>query len=34
VVVVRAETGTAYGEIIIGIDNSAECEPALAYAFE
>jgi nucleotide-binding universal stress UspA family protein len=34
VVVVRAETGTSYGEIIIGVDNSAECEPALAYAFE
>ncbi|WP_326822824.1 universal stress protein [Streptosporangium sp. NBC_01756] len=34
VVVVRADTGEPHGEIVVGVDGSAECEPALAYAFE
>ncbi len=35
VVVVRGERRPApYGEIVVGVDDSPECEPALAYAFE
>ncbi|GAA3235829.1 universal stress protein [Nonomuraea helvata] len=34
VVVVRAEHRPAYGEVVVGVDDSPECEPALAYAFE
>ncbi|MFG1969001.1 universal stress protein [Nonomuraea fuscirosea] len=35
VVVVRGERpATPYGEIAVGVDDSPECEPALAYAFE
>ncbi|MBG0830106.1 universal stress protein [Planomonospora sp. ID67723] len=34
VVVVRAGLRTAHGEIVVGIDDSPQCDPALAYAFE
>ncbi|MFC4119901.1 universal stress protein [Nonomuraea zeae] len=34
VVVVRAERRPAHGEVVAGVDDSPECEPALAYAFE
>ncbi|MFC4114226.1 universal stress protein [Nonomuraea zeae] len=35
VVVVRGERRPVpYGEVVVGVDDSAECEPALAYAFE
>ncbi|MFI6737861.1 universal stress protein [Nonomuraea sp. NPDC050451] len=34
VVVVRGEQGTVYQEVVVGVDDSPECEPALAYAFE
>ncbi|WP_424532041.1 universal stress protein [Sphaerisporangium viridialbum] len=34
VVVVRPDAEAAHGEIVVGVDDSAECEPALAYAFE
>ncbi|MFI7636778.1 universal stress protein [Nonomuraea sp. NPDC049400] len=34
VVVVRGEHRPTYGEIVVGVDDSPECEPALAYAFE
>lgn len=34
VVVVRAEQGPVRGEIVVGVDDSAECEPALGYAFD
>lgn len=34
VVVVRGEQLSADGEIVVGVDDSPECEPALAYAFE
>ncbi|MET8336337.1 universal stress protein [Streptosporangium canum] len=34
VVVVRADADRPHGEIVVGVDGSAECEPALAYAFE
>ncbi|SEH02678.1 Nucleotide-binding universal stress protein, UspA family [Nonomuraea solani] len=34
VVVVRGEHRSAHGEVVVGVDDSLECEPALAYAFE
>ncbi len=34
VVVVRSGGGGPHGEVVVGIDGSAECEPALGYAFE
>ncbi|SDK40839.1 Nucleotide-binding universal stress protein, UspA family [Nonomuraea maritima] len=34
VVVVPAERRPTYGEVVVGVDDSPECEPALAYAFE
>ncbi|MEO3876008.1 universal stress protein [Nonomuraea sp. B12E4] len=34
VVVVRAEHRPPHGEVVAGVDDSPECEPALAYAFE
>jgi nucleotide-binding universal stress UspA family protein len=34
VIVVRPGLMTDHAEIVVGIDGSAECEPALAYAFE
>ncbi|AQZ63262.1 Universal stress protein family [[Actinomadura] parvosata subsp. kistnae] len=34
VVVVRAEHRPVHGEVVVGLDDSPECEPALAYAFE
>ena len=34
VIVVRPGPMTDHEEIVVGIDGSAECEPALAYAFE
>ncbi|MEV0390671.1 universal stress protein [Nonomuraea sp. NPDC050643] len=34
VVVVRGEPREARGEVVVGVDDSPECEPALAYAFE
>ncbi|SDH71372.1 universal stress protein [Nonomuraea jiangxiensis] len=34
VVVVRGERRPVQGEIVVGVDDSPECEPALAYAFE
>ncbi|MFF5213109.1 universal stress protein [Streptosporangium sp. NPDC000396] len=34
VVVVRATPDKPYGEIVVGIDGSAECGPALGFAFE
>ncbi|MGW0486007.1 universal stress protein [Nonomuraea sp. NPDC003214] len=34
VVVIRAGQRPARGEIVVGMDDSPECEPALAYAFE
>ncbi|MDP4510010.1 universal stress protein [Nonomuraea turcica] len=34
VVVVRGEHRPPQGEVVIGVDDSPECEPALAYAFE
>ncbi|WP_327591245.1 hypothetical protein [Nonomuraea sp. NBC_00507] len=34
VVVVRSNPDTAYGEIVIGLDDYHAGEPALAYAFE
>ncbi len=34
VVVVRPAPATAYGEIVVGVSESEECDPALAYAFE
>ncbi|MEU6724999.1 universal stress protein [Nonomuraea wenchangensis] len=33
VVVVRAQRQPACGEIVVGVDDSPECRPALAYAF-
>ncbi|MFI7707540.1 universal stress protein [Nonomuraea sp. NPDC049480] len=33
VVVVKAETATVHGEIVVGLDGSPACEPAMAYAF-
>jgi nucleotide-binding universal stress UspA family protein len=33
VVVVKTETTTVHGEIVVGLDGSPACEPALAYAF-
>ena len=33
VVVVRADHRPVLGEVVVGVDDSAECEPALAYAF-
>ncbi|MEV0629240.1 universal stress protein [Nonomuraea wenchangensis] len=33
VVVVRAQRQPASGEIVVGVDDSPECRPALAYAF-
>ncbi|MEU8246645.1 universal stress protein [Nonomuraea sp. NPDC048916] len=34
VVVVRGERRATVGEVAVGVDDSPECEPALAYAFE
>ncbi|MEV4805334.1 universal stress protein [Nonomuraea sp. NPDC049421] len=34
VVVIRGERRPVRGEIVVGVDDSPECEPALAYAFE
>ncbi|MFI7707446.1 universal stress protein [Nonomuraea sp. NPDC049480] len=34
VVVVRPEHRPVHGEVVVGVDDSPECEPALAYAFE
>ncbi|MFF0862027.1 universal stress protein [Nonomuraea sp. NPDC003560] len=34
VVVVRGEHRRVRGEVVVGVDDSPECEPALAYAFE
>ena len=34
VVVVRKDSAETYGEVIVGVDGSAECEPALGFAFE
>ncbi|MGP3963825.1 universal stress protein [Nonomuraea sp. 3N208] len=34
VVVVRGEPRSVHGEVVAGADDSPECEPALAYAFE
>ncbi|GHE47807.1 universal stress protein [Streptosporangium violaceochromogenes] len=34
VVVVRSEEDTTYGEVVVGVDDLPECEPALAFAFE
>ncbi|MEV1178324.1 universal stress protein [Nonomuraea sp. NPDC049784] len=34
VVVVRGEHRPTYGQVVVGVDDSLECEPALAYAFE
>ncbi len=34
VVVVRAEHRPVHDEVVVGVDDSPECEPALAYAFE
>ncbi|GAA2987159.1 universal stress protein [Streptosporangium longisporum] len=34
VVVVHPGPRTAHGEIVVGIDDSPQCDPALAYAFE
>lgn len=34
VVVVRRAPEASYGEIIVGLDDSPSCQPALAYAFE
>ncbi|HEX4815458.1 MAG TPA: universal stress protein [Nonomuraea sp.] len=34
VVVVRGELRPAHGEVVAGVDDSPECEPALAYAFQ
>ncbi|WP_431933198.1 universal stress protein [Nonomuraea jabiensis] len=34
VVVVPGEHRPLHGEVVVGVDDSAECEPALAYAFE
>ncbi|MBG0817831.1 universal stress protein [Planomonospora sp. ID82291] len=34
VVVVHDGPRTAHGEVVVGIDDSPECDPALAYAFE
>jgi nucleotide-binding universal stress UspA family protein len=34
VVVVRGELRPVRGEVVAGVDDSPECEPALAYAFE
>ncbi|MEU8404438.1 universal stress protein [Nonomuraea sp. NPDC048892] len=34
VVVVRGENLPVHGEVVVGVDDSPECEPALAYAFE
>ncbi|GGO78403.1 universal stress protein [Nonomuraea cavernae] len=34
VVVVRGERRETFGEVTVGVDDSPECEPALAYAFE
>ncbi|WP_067185040.1 universal stress protein [Microtetraspora niveoalba] len=34
VVVVRPAPATAHGEIVVGVGESEECDPALAYAFE
>ncbi|MEV4115691.1 universal stress protein [Nonomuraea sp. NPDC049695] len=34
VVVVRGEHRPVQGEVVVGVDDSPECEPALAYAFQ
>ncbi|MEV4582908.1 universal stress protein [Nonomuraea jabiensis] len=34
VVVVRGERRPVWQEVVVGVDDSPECEPALAYAFE
>ncbi|TMS00356.1 universal stress protein [Nonomuraea basaltis] len=34
VVVVRGEHRPVEGEVVVGVDDSPECEPALAYAFQ
>ncbi|MEV4476584.1 universal stress protein [Nonomuraea sp. NPDC049504] len=34
VVVVRGDHRPVRGEVVVGVDDSPECEPALAYAFE
>nr|BFE78098.1 hypothetical protein GCM10020093_006990 [Planobispora longispora] len=34
VVVVRSGAREMYGEIVVGVDDSPQCDPALAYAFE
>ncbi|MGP3910509.1 universal stress protein [Nonomuraea sp. 10N515B] len=34
VVVVHGDLRRVHGEVVAGVDDSAECEPALAYAFE
>lgn len=34
VVVVREEQATTHGEVVVGVDDSPECDAALAYAFE
>ncbi|WSC86429.1 universal stress protein [Streptosporangium sp. NBC_01756] len=34
VVVVRPGAGQTHGEVVVGIDGSAECQPALSFAFE
>ncbi|HEX4813593.1 universal stress protein [Nonomuraea sp. NPDC049480] len=34
VVVIRGEHRPPQGEVVVGVDDSPECEPALAYAFE
>ncbi|MBP2706997.1 universal stress protein [Microbispora sp. RL4-1S] len=34
VVVVRPGWRDAHGEVVVGVDDAPECEPALAYAFE
>nr|WP_051752555.1 universal stress protein [Streptosporangium amethystogenes] len=34
VVVVRQGRAEVYGEVVVGVDGSAECDPALGFAFE
>ncbi|MEV4061077.1 universal stress protein [Nonomuraea dietziae] len=34
VVVIRGERGPVRGEIVVGVEDSSDCAPALAYAFE
>jgi nucleotide-binding universal stress UspA family protein len=34
VVVIRPDVETGRGEIVVGVDDSPECEPALVYAFD